>query len=175
MGICCGLLAKMCGAGHVMVIDRRPQRLSIAGELAADEVIELPPEPDQAARAIDQVRASTGGRGADVTIEATGVPTAVPDGMRMTRDGGRYVIVGHYTDGGTVAINPHSDINRRHLEIRGCWGSDFSHFYQMVKLLHRYGADRWQGLSHMISREYSLGELNEALAAVSQGRVVKAW
>lgn len=29
-------------------------------------------------------------RGADVTIECTGVPLAVPEGTMMTRDGGTY-------------------------------------------------------------------------------------
>ena len=37
------------------------------------------------------VREATGGRGADVTVEATGVPAAVPEGMRLTRDAGRHV------------------------------------------------------------------------------------
>jgi L-iditol 2-dehydrogenase len=36
----------------------------------------------------------TNGHGADVTIEATGVPIAVKEGLAMTRNGGRYVIVG---------------------------------------------------------------------------------
>ncbi|MER8223572.1 zinc-binding dehydrogenase [Streptomyces sp. NPDC094143] len=51
----------------------------------------------------------TGGRGADVTIEATGAPAAVPEGMRLTRDAGRYVVVGQYTDAGTATFNPHLD------------------------------------------------------------------
>lgn len=61
----------------------------------------------------------------------------------MARDGGRYVIVGQYTDNGPIELNPHSDINKRHLEIRGCWGIDFSHFYWSVRLLVKYG-DRFQ-------------------------------
>ena len=44
----------------------------------------------------------------------------------------------------------------------------------MVKLLDRFGADRWQGLNRIVTREYSLDEMNDALAAVEQGRVVKA-
>ena len=40
--------------------------------------------------------------------------------MQMTRDNGRFVVVGQYTDAGTVEVNPHWHINRKHLEIRGC-------------------------------------------------------
>ena len=39
------------------------------------------------------------------------------------RDGGRYVVAGHYTDVGPSTINAHQHINRKHLDIRGCWGS----------------------------------------------------
>jgi L-iditol 2-dehydrogenase len=92
--------------------------------------------------------------------------------MQMTRDGGRYVVVGQYTDAGEAAINPHLDLNKKHLEVRGCWGSDFSHFYRMVNVLARHG-DRvnWE---RMISREYGLAEMNAALEDVAAGRVVKA-
>jgi L-iditol 2-dehydrogenase len=82
------------------------------------------------------------------------------------------VIVGQYTDAGEVAINPHLEINKKHLEIRGCWGSDFSHFYRMVNVLARHG-DR-VGWEKMISREYKLSEMNTALDDVAKGSVVKA-
>ena len=62
----------------------------------------------------------TGGRGADVAIEATGAAEAVVQAVRWTRDAGRVVIVGQYTDAGEISLNPHSDINKKHLEIRGC-------------------------------------------------------
>ncbi|NIP59242.1 MAG: zinc-binding dehydrogenase, partial [Gemmatimonadetes bacterium] len=54
----------------------------------------------------------TRGRGADVIVEATGNPAAIPEGFGLLRDGGTYVIAGHYTDAGPVSINPHADINR---------------------------------------------------------------
>ena len=68
------------------------------------------------------VRAHSGGRGADVSIEATGAPEAVVQAMRFTRDAGRVVVVGQYTDCGDAAFNPHRDLNRKHLDVRGCWG-----------------------------------------------------
>jgi L-iditol 2-dehydrogenase len=59
--------------------------------------------------------------------------------MRFTRDAGRVVVVGQYTDHGPVsseaAFNPHLDINKKHLDVRGCWGSDFSHFYRAAQIV----------------------------------------
>ncbi|MBI3244229.1 MAG: zinc-binding dehydrogenase [Chloroflexi bacterium] len=170
VGLNAAILALLSGAGGVMVLGDPPNRLATAQAFGVDEVIGV--GETTAAERVEKVRALTNGRGADVTIEATGVPSAVREGMQMTRDGGRYVIVGQYTDAGEININPHLDINRKHLEIRGCWGSDFSHFYRMVNVLARHGGRvNWE---RMISREYKLDEMNAALDDVAAGRVVKA-
>jgi L-iditol 2-dehydrogenase len=169
VGLCAALLALLSGAGRVVVVGDPPNRLRVARELGADVTIsvgETSPEERLA-----RVLAETGGRGADVVIEATGSPPAVREGMRMARDGGRLVVAGHYTDAGEVSINPHQDLNRKHLDVRGCWGADYSHFHRMVGILARHPEVGWEKL---ISRTYSLDETNEALADVEAGRVVKA-
>jgi L-iditol 2-dehydrogenase len=170
VGLNLAILALLSGAGGVIVVGDPPNRLETAKGFGADEVISV--AATTPAQRLDRVRALTGGRGADITIEATGVPAAVKEGLAMTRDGGRYVIVGQYTDVGDVSINPHTEINKKHIEIRGCWGSDFSHFYRMVNVLARHG-DK-VGWESMISRAYGLGDMNDALADVALGRVVKA-
>jgi len=169
VGLSAALLALLSGAGRVVVVGDPPNRLAIARELGADvtiSVAETTPE-----ERLELVRAETGRRGADVVIEATGNPAAVREGMRMARDGGRYVVAGHYTDAGEVSLNPHQEINRKHLEIRGTWGADYSHFHRMVGILARHPEVGWE---RMIGRTYLLDETNEALADVEAGRVVKA-
>jgi len=170
VGLNAAILAQLQGAGQVIVVGAPAQRLEVARAFGADETVDIT-EHDPGER-IRRVKELTGGRGADVTIEATGVPAAVREGMQMTRDAGRYVIVGQYTDVGEVALNPHWDINRKHLEIRGCWGSDFSHFYRGVRVVARYG-DRF-GWERMISGEYRLADAGQALADVESLKVVKA-
>jgi Zn-dependent alcohol dehydrogenase len=102
-------------------------------------------------------------------------PIAVKEGLNMTRSGGRYVIVGHYTNTGEILINPHLEINLKHIDIRGTWGIDFSHFYRMIELLKRHSDSSkniaWENL---ISRSYTLKEINQALADVEHGSVLKA-
>ena len=170
VGLNAAILALLSGAGQVIVVGDPLNRLQTASNFGVDYVVSV--AQTTAAERLDYIRTLTGGRGADITIEATGVPAAVKEGMQMTRDGGRYIVVGQYTDAGDVAINPHTEINQKHLDIRGCWGSDFSHFHRMVGILARHG-DRinWE---QMISREYDLHSMNEALADVAAGTVVKA-
>ncbi|HLG42178.1 MAG TPA: zinc-binding dehydrogenase, partial [Planctomycetota bacterium] len=164
------ILAQLSGAGHVIMLGGPQTRLDIARRFGADELI--PVIGTSPAERVQRVQELTGGRGADVTIEATGVPSAVREGMQMTRDAGRLVVVGQYTDGGETAFSPHQDLNRKHLEIRGCWGSDYSHFERAVRVLARHGDRfRWEA---MISRRYGLHELNDALVHVERGEVVKA-
>jgi len=170
VGLNAAILAQLSGAGLVIVIGAPDNRLDTAQAFGVDAVISIERTTPQ--ERIEQVRKLTGGRGADVTIEATGAPSAVREGMQMTRDAGRLVVVGQYTDAGDVTFNPHLDLNRKHLEIRGCWGSDYSHFYRAVKVLAKHG-DRF-GWERMISKRYGLGEMNEALDDVAAGRVVKA-
>lgn len=145
-------------------------RLDFARSLGVDEVIDIEEVP--AAERVARVKALTGGRGADIVIEATGVPAALKEGLAMTRDCGTYVVVGQYTDHGEVTLNPHWDINKKHVDIRGTWGIDFSHFYRALKVLAKHN-DRigWQ---RFITRRYTLGEANLALADVEAQRVIKA-
>jgi threonine dehydrogenase-like Zn-dependent dehydrogenase len=127
---------------------------------------------------------------ADVTIEATGHPDAVVQAMRFTRDAGKVVIVGQYTDHGPVsnevAFNPHLDLNLKHLDVRGCWGSDFSHFYRAAQLINSYTVRQsaiqnppfgvlspWVKLQPKLAH-FTLNQANEALAAVASGSVLKA-
>ena len=170
VGLSVAILALLSGAGGVIVLDMRENRLATAKLFGVDETICI--DPASGRQHIEQVLALTNGRGADVTIEATGVPQAVKEGIAMTRDGGRYVVVGHYTDTGEITLNPHLEINRKHLDIRGTWGSDFSHFHRMIQILARHGSQvEWE---RIISRTYSLDEMNQAIAAVEAGTVVKA-
>lgn len=162
-------LSALAGAYPVIAIGAPSARLEVARRMGATHVVGLD-IPHQERVAL--VRAANGGRLTDVVIEAAGAPEAVPQALDLVRDGGVVTVVGQYTDGGDVAINPHSAINRKHVEIRGCWGSDYSHFHRALALLAHQGARLpW---SDIVSRRYALDEANEALAAVANREVVKA-
>ncbi len=170
VGLSAAILAQLRGAGKVIVTGGPPLRLEMARRLGADAAIDIGATSEPERRAI--VRELTGGRGADVTIEATGVAAAVPEGMRLTREAGRYVVVGQYTDAGTAELNPHLDLNQKHLDVRGCWGSDVGHVYRAVQVLARYHTRfPW---ADFVSGRYDLARAQAALEDVAAQRVVKA-
>ncbi|MGE0354887.1 MAG: zinc-binding dehydrogenase [Gemmatimonadales bacterium] len=170
VGLAAAAFAALRGAGRVILIGAPNDRLALAGALGADETVSLADEPAEARDA--RVRDLTRGRGADVVIEATGNPRAVPEGLAMLRDGGVYVIAGHYTDTGEIPLNPHRDINRKHAEVRGQWGTDFHHVVRALQMLGRHHARL--PFARVIGRRYRLDQANEALADVEAQRVTKA-
>ena len=170
VGLSAVILARMSGAAKVLCIGAPDSRLATASGVGADAVLNFENSSEDARRqwVLDQ----TFGRGADITIEAAGAPAAVVHALRFTRDAGRVIIVGQYTDHGDVAVNPHLDINRKHLEIRGCWGSDFSHFYRAVQLIS--DAERSRPWTKIPLARYCLSNVGDGLRAVAQGTVAKA-
>ena len=121
---------------------------------------------------VASVRGLTGGRGSDVVIEASGAPEAVRQALDLVRDGGRVVVCGQYTDNGSIEINPHWQLNRKHVEIKGCWGARYDHFHRAVALTARYGDRKpWR---EMVTKRFSLDQATEALAAVEQRTAIKA-
>ena len=168
VGVFAAVFAMLSGAGQVIVVDPAPVRLAVAESIGVDHTV----AEDAPGARIEAVLSLTGGRGADVTIEASGNPSAVAEGLDMTRDNGTYAIVGQYTDAGDVFINPHLQINKKHVDIRGVWGIDYSHFYKTVQLMARHKERfNWQ---RMISRRYPLEQVSAALEDVESLRVFKA-
>jgi threonine dehydrogenase-like Zn-dependent dehydrogenase len=170
VGLSAIALSRLGGASSIFAIGAPTERLALARSMGADEVLDL--KSTTADERLERVRACTHGEGVDVAIEAAGSPRAIEEGLTLVRDGGRYVIAGHYTDVGSSTINAHQHINRKHLEIRGVWGSEPGHFLRAIALLERY-ADTipWRTIGE---RTYPLAALNDALADAEAMRITKA-
>jgi L-iditol 2-dehydrogenase len=162
-------LAALSGAGPVIAVGAPDDRLAFAQRMGATRTLALSLTSEER---VADVRAATRGRGADVVVEASGSPDAVSQALDMVRDGGRVIICGHYTDNGPVEIHPHWQINRKHVEIHGCWGSEYHHFHRAVQLAAYFG-DRvpWR---EMVSARYDLAHAADALAAVESRAAIKA-
>ncbi|HEY3202102.1 MAG TPA: zinc-binding dehydrogenase [Thermoanaerobaculia bacterium] len=170
VGLNATIFAQLAGALRVLVIGAPKLRLEAARRLGAEEVLDITEETSE--ERVRWVRDRTSGRGADVVIEASGNPAAVSEGLEMLRDGGRYVVVGQYTDAGDTALNPHRHINRKHATILGCWGYEFTHLHRALAMMVRYnGRFRWREL---VTREYGLADAGRALEDMERLRVVKA-
>jgi threonine dehydrogenase-like Zn-dependent dehydrogenase len=170
VGMSTAALAKKSGAGQVVVIGGPASRLGLAAKMGADEVIDL--DKTSAESRLARVMELTAGIGADIVVEAAGSPRAFEEGLRLVRNGGAYVIAGHYTNTGDSTINAHEHINRKHLDIRGCWGSEVGHFLRALRALDEHRDDvPWHEIG---AKTFGLSQINDALAAAESLAIPKA-
>jgi L-iditol 2-dehydrogenase len=170
VGLSIVALAKLSGATHVIAFGAPVDRLALATSMGADAVVDV--QTTSAATRREMIQELTNGLGVDVAIEAAGSARAVEEALDLVRDGGRYVIAGHYTDAGPSSINAHQQINRKHLEIRGCWGSEVGHFVRALRVLERHHQSiPWRSIG---AKTYALAEVNQALADAEAMRIPKA-
>jgi S-(hydroxymethyl)glutathione dehydrogenase/alcohol dehydrogenase len=160
-------VARAFGASQVIAIDVRDDKLEMARQLGATHVVNA-----AHGDVVGQIRALTDGRGVDVAFEVLGRADTFVQAFEVVRDGGRMVVCGHYTDNGSVEINPHWQINRKHVELHGCWGARYEHFHRAVELVARFQDQKPWGA--MVTGEYSLERAGEALSAIEKRTALKA-
>ena len=169
VGQSCIAFASLSGAGELIGIGAPSDRLEFARHMGATTTLNLDLPAEER---LEMVKRVTGGRGVDVVIEASGAPVAVSQALDLVRDGGRVVVCGQYTDNGPIEIHPHWQLNRKHIDVKGCWGSRYDHFHRAAALTARYGDKKpWR---EMVSRRFTLHEANDALRAVEDRTAIKA-
>lgn len=170
VGLSAIALARLSGASTIAAIGAPAARLALARTMGADHALDLSLSTPR--ERLATARALTHGEGFDVVVEAAGSAQAFEEGLTLARDGGRYVVAGHYTDAGSSTVNVHHQINRKHLDIRGCWGSEPGHFLRALTFLDRHAATvPWSTIGE---RTYPLSRLDEALADAEAMRITKA-
>ena len=92
VGLCAVQVAKAAGAAAVIAVDQVPERLEMARSFGATPV-HLTEEDPRAA-----VKQATGGRGADVCVDAVGHPDALDLAARLARSRGTLSLVGVYAE-----------------------------------------------------------------------------
>jgi 2-desacetyl-2-hydroxyethyl bacteriochlorophyllide A dehydrogenase len=105
------------GCSPVIGIDSVPMRRKAAIAAGADHVID-----PSAGDAKQQLHDYLGVRGAEVVIDATGVPDAVPVAMSLACDAGQVVVVGS-PRGIAKDVNFYDDLHRRYIEVSGAHGN----------------------------------------------------
>lgn len=170
VGIAALAVAKSAGASKVIVIGGPTHRLEMAKRFGADEVIGLSAVKTPEER-IARVKELTRGYGADVVLECVGIPTSVPEGMEMCRDGGKYLVLGHYCNAGTIQFNPHV-ITRKQLQVFGSWSSEPRHMRAAIDFL-RANRERFP-FAEMVTHRFGLAQADEALATTARWESAKS-
>ncbi|MFW9804011.1 MAG: zinc-binding dehydrogenase [Candidatus Thorarchaeota archaeon] len=157
------MLAKKSGASNVIVSDLAKLRREMAVLSGADVVID-PANED----AIERVKSETDGYGADVVIEAVGLPATWEQAVDMTRDAGMTVLFGGAASGTKFEI----DTVRFHygqLTIKGVFHLTPRHVEQALKLIIAGDVDP----DILITHTMPLEKVTDAILMMSKGESMK--
>jgi len=166
IGLLIVAVLRSTGAGHIIVIDLVESRLAMARQLGADVTLDV--AHTSVEERTNQVRELTDGLGADIVIEAAGVPIAFAEALELVRRGGRVIEVGHYTNPGPVEIHPHT-ICYRDLDVLGVWAYPQTQFRTALHFL----ASCELPLEKLITHRLPLEDAEQGLSMLGQDGVLK--
>lgn len=127
IGLLTAQVARLRGAGTIIVTDRNAHRLAVARQLGVDIVVNVAHEDP-----VQVVLHVTDGLGADVTFEAVGITPTVQQSLAITRVGGMITWIGNSQP--EITLNMQQVVTRE-LTIRGTYGFDreFGHAIELLR------------------------------------------
>ena len=164
VGLSAVMAAALGGAVNVVVVDIVPSRLRLAEEVGATATID-----SRTADARDEIMTLTGGRGADYSIDATGVVDVLETALSILAPLGTLASIGAPPPGTRVSLDINVMLNgRRYIGVTE--GDSMPQvFLPALAALVQQGRFPLQKLI----RSYPFADINDAVAAVRSGEVVK--
>lgn len=151
------LTAKRKGAGKVISIDLVEERLSFARKLGADETINAGKE-----NVVKKVQRLTGGYGADIVIEAIGLPATWEQALKLVRKGGTVLEFGGCPPGTGIKVDTEL-LHYGEVTVRGAFHATPLHFKKALNLI----ASRTIDVKLLVTRKMKLEEIKEAFEILS--------
>jgi len=151
-----------------------PARVTLARRLGAERVWDYR-AGSPAERCADVKRWAARfkrGDGADVVFEASGAPSAIPEGLGLVRTLGRYIVPGQYSASGTIAINPET-ITFKALTLVGSSQYALADIKAYLAFLTKHPRLH-RPFAACITHRYAVADAVRACADASAGRAVKA-
>lgn len=110
--------ARALGAGSIMVSDVVPDKLELAFKLGADYTIDV-----RTGDAVEEMRKITQGQGADIVIEAAGLPVTQEQAIRAVRKRGKVLFLGTAHKDVVIPSKSFEHIIRGELTLLGTWNA----------------------------------------------------
>ena len=122
-------VAKACGSSRVFATETNEGRRAMAKKMGADVVINPAAED-----AVERILSETGGTGVDALLEMSGNPTAIQQGFKALRAGGRASLLGIPTE--NVPLDLVNDVIFKGATVQGIYGRRmYETWVQMTALL----------------------------------------
>ena len=152
-------IARGAGAARVIASDVNPKRLALAARMGAHVTVNA--ATDDVAQV---VTAETGGEGADVVCEMSGVPSGLHQAFRCARLGGRVQLLG--IPKGEVPIDFANEIIFKGITVYGVIGRKM---YETWHEMRRFLTAGLLDPRPVITHRFPLARIDDALAAIRSG------
>jgi threonine dehydrogenase-like Zn-dependent dehydrogenase len=150
IGLMAVVMARMLGAGMIVLTGTRPKRLEVGRGLGADVAINIREE-----NVVDRVMELTGGVGADAVLECAGTTQAAVDAVEVSKKNGRIALVGIYGEAASLNVNK---IVQWNITVAGSKAEGERSMAKALALLGRQTVD----LSPLITHTYPLSQIHAA-------------
>jgi L-iditol 2-dehydrogenase len=154
------LTAKKNGAGKIISIDLVEERLNFAKKLGADETINAGKE-----NVVETVLQLTGGYGADVVIEAIGLPAAWEQALKLVRKGGTVLEFGGCPPGTEIKLDTEL-LHYGEVTVLGTFHATPLHFREALSLI----SSRTLDVRPLVTRRMRLEDIKEAFEILSTSK-----
>lgn len=154
------LIAKKIGVEKAIAIDLVEERLNFAEKLGADETINA-----GKADAAETVRKLTNGYGADVVIEAIGLPSTWEQALKLVRKGGTVLEFGGCPPGTEIKVNAEM-LHYGEVTVMGAFHTTPLHFRKALNLI----ASRTIDVRPLITRKMRLEEIRDAFEILATSK-----
>ena len=153
------------GVRSIIAIDISEEKLSLARQLGATHTINSMSEDFQ------RIVLDLTGGGADICVESGGQVATIELGFSLIRkSGGKLLFASHPPEGEMIRLAPHELISGK--KIAGSWGGATSPDRDIPKM-HSLFQNANIPLGALLTKRYSLEQVNEALDDLEAGRVFR--
>jgi alcohol dehydrogenase/L-iditol 2-dehydrogenase len=163
IGLLCAMMAKLAGAGHVVVIGipADAHRLEVAKNLGAHTVLGAANEDIPA-----WVKNFGDGYGLDLVVDAAGVSATLKLAMEIVRPAGRITKVGWGPQPLNFSLDP---LVQKAVTLQGSFSHNWPIWEKVIALLASGQLD----LSLILNRISPLGDWHDSFEAMHSGQIVK--
>ena len=165
IGLAALMSLKALGIRKIIALDISVEKLRLARKVGATHTFNSMSEGFQRA-----VLDLTNG-GADICVESGGQVATIELGFALIRkNGGRLLFASHPPAGEMISLAPHELISGK--QISGSWGGA-THPDRDVPIMHNIFKNAGIPLSALLTKRYSLEQINDALDDLEAGRVFR--
>src|SRR5579864_3464139 len=157
--------AGLVSAGRIIAVDLLDNKLEYARQFGATDTVNA-----SNGDAVEQVRQLTSG-GVDYAFEVIGNGRTVEQAIQMTRVAGTACIVGMAPQGSRASFDPLVFVNKE-TRLIGTWYGSARPRIDFPRMIELMMAGKLK-VSELISRRYTLDQINEGFDRLSRGEVAR--